>query len=125
MYLRKNTSPLVIALAAAIACGALAGSPALALECPQAQSHNVRGALRETAQMIAARSGTLAARGSAAIPSLIFQIRKNNPDSTDGEITDYLITAYCPVVNGRQELSEQQKRADLARCSSQVRQQLR
>ena len=89
-------------------------SPALALDCPQAQSHNVRGALKETAQITAAQSG-LAARGSAAIPSLIFQIRKNNPDSTDGEITNYLITAYCPVVNGRQELSEQQKRADLAR----------
>ena len=75
--------------------------------------------------MIAIGSRTLAARGSAAIPGLIFQIRRDHSGSTNGEIINYLITAYCPVVNGRQELSEQQKRDELNQFSSQVRRQLR
>ena len=119
---------LKIASCICLAFMAWAGSalltPALALECPQPQMQASRGALEEPPKVIAARSGTLTAQGSAAIPVLIFQIRKSNPGSTNAEITNYLITAYCPVVNKRTELTEDQKKQDLARFANQVRGQL-
>jgi hypothetical protein len=118
----KTRSNLWLALV--VCLGGAATTPALALECPQPQMQASHGALKETPQVIATRSATLKARGSAAIPQLIFQIRKSDPGSSDAEITNYLMTAYCPVVNRKRELTDEQKKQDLARFASQVRRQL-
>jgi hypothetical protein len=99
--------------------------PAEALECPNPQLVGSKGALVETAATIASRGHTLAARGSAAIPSIIFSVRKNNPHASDAEITNYMITAYCPVLNRKSVLSDDQRKAALERFASQVRARLR
>ena len=117
-----NRAPIYTALVACI--GVALMTPALALECPQPQMKASKGALKETPNTISMRSATLKARGSAAVPSLIFQIRKDHPGSSNADVTDYLITAYCPVVNQRHELTEDQKKQDLARFADQVRSQL-
>jgi hypothetical protein len=98
--------------------------PASALECPLAQSTTQPGALRESRQTIAMRARTLESRGSAAIPSIIFSLRSKYPHSTDAEITNYLITAYCPVLNREPALTDNQKRASLERFADQVRARL-
>jgi hypothetical protein len=98
--------------------------PAMALECPAAQSTTERGVLREPQRTIAMRARTLANRGSAAIPGIIYSLRSKYPHSTDAEVTNYLITAYCPVINREAALSENQKRRSLERFADQVRARL-
>ena len=117
-----NGARFCLALTAWMGSGLM--MPALALECPSPQMQASQGALREPPKVLAARSTTLKARGSAAISGLIFQIRKSNPGSTDAEITNYLITVYCPVVNKRPGLTEEQKKQDLTRFAGQVCRQL-
>jgi len=104
--------------------GIALSTPALALECPQPQMQASHGALKESPNVIQTRSATLKAQGSAAIPSLIFQLRKSHPGSTNAEITNYLITAYCPVVNEKAQLNETQKKKVLTRFADQARRQL-
>jgi hypothetical protein len=96
-------------------------APAQALECPNPQKSGSRGALMETPATIASRDQTLAARGSAAIPTIIFSVRKRHPHASNAEITNYMITAYCPVLNRKSELSDDQRRAALEAFASQVR----
>ena len=98
--------------------------PADALECPAAQSTSQHGVLQETRHTIALRAHTLKAIGSAAIPGMIYNLRIKYPGSTNSEITNYLITAYCPVVNQKSGVSNEQKRALLARFADQVRARL-
>lgn len=123
MHSRQTYFRCMVGAAFAMAATGWNVMPAAALECPQSQSKTMRGALKETPKQISADARMLAARGWAAIPGLVHSIREANPASSDGEVTNYLITAYCPVVNDRQ-LSEGQKKADLARFASQVRRRL-
>ena len=53
--------------------------------------------------------------GVAAAPRLVAQLRERHPGASKGEIEDYLITAYCPVVNMRSDVSDGVKRADVAK----------
>jgi hypothetical protein len=108
----------------AIVLAVISVAPSEALECPIPQLVGTKGALVETPATIASRARTLAARGSAAIPSMIFSVRKNNPHASDAEITNYMITAYCPVLNRKSGLSDDQRKAALERFASQVRARL-
>jgi hypothetical protein len=99
-------------------------SPASALECPLPQTTTQRGALKESPRIITEQAQTLAAQGSAAIPSLIHALHKRFPHSTNAEITDYLITAYCPVLNRKRALSDSQRKSRLEQFGDQVRSSL-
>ena len=96
-------------------------SPASALECPSPQMVTQPGALKETARTIAQRAQALAEHGQSAIPSMIYTLRRNFPKSTNAEITNYLITAYCPVLNKKAELSDGQRKVELEQFGNQVR----
>jgi hypothetical protein len=91
----------------------LPATAATALECPI--SHPVAGqdALKETPAMIAALSDRLAQGGAAAAPDIVSGLRARHPSATNGEIVNYLITAYCPAINRRQDLTEAQKHTDM------------
>ena len=115
----------LIALAIALSSMTVLTLPAMAFDCPQVQSESVSGVIKETEKTISTQSQTLAARGSAAIPSMVFQLRKSHPAASNAAITNYRITAYCPVVNRKVELTEVQKKDALALFASQVRDQLR
>jgi hypothetical protein len=96
-------------------------SPASALECPLPQKVTEQGALKESRETIEQRAQLRTAQVSSAIPSLVHALRKKFPTSTDAEITDYLITAYCPVLNQKAELSDDQRKAQLEQFGDQVR----
>jgi hypothetical protein len=99
---------------------ALAAGPASALECPVPQMEASDGTLKETPAAITAASQTLAARGSAAIPGMIYRLRQRFPRSSNAAIMNYMVTAYCPVVNRKTAISENQKKALLTRFESQI-----
>jgi len=107
-----------------VACLGVSASPAIALECPISHSLSEPGALRETNQTIKQIASTLTIRGSAAIPTLIFNLRAKYPHSTDAQVTNYMITAYCPVVSKKPALSEDQKRTLLEQFADKVRARL-
>jgi hypothetical protein len=47
------------------------------------------------------------------------------PVRSYAELTNYLVAAYCPVVNRNSALSVKEKRAAVKRFADQVREQLR
>jgi hypothetical protein len=120
----KFASCKILIFALILLAASVIAVPAIALECPQPHMKAAPGVLQETPRAISMRAATLKARGSAAIPSLIFQLRKSHPASSNGEITNYLITAYCPVVNAKPELTDDEKKSMLVRFANQVRRQL-
>jgi hypothetical protein len=91
----------------------LAATSAYSLECPQPQLKSSPGVIIETPADIVSSSQILANGGSNAISTMIFRLRQRNPRSSDGAILNYLLTAYCPVVNRMSGVSENQKRAKL------------
>jgi hypothetical protein len=112
--------------AAAVAAGLLAWSinAARALDCPIAQPATTASALQESRQTIQTLSDLMAAQGTDVVPEIITQLRRKYPTAQDAEITNYLITLYCPVVNQDAALSDAEKSARLGAFSSQVMQML-
>ncbi len=102
------------ALATAIIAGGSVASAAHALECPVAHAERAKGVLQETPETIAALSKSLADRGAGAAPGIVAGLRQRHPTATNGELVNYLVTAYCPVVNREVGKSEAAKRAQLA-----------
>jgi len=92
-------------------------SNAQALECPDA--HSVR--LKQPANVIRAETRLLRERGAGAVPDIAHALRKKYPESGHGEITNYLISIYCPIVNTNLALSDDEKRQKVLRFAAQVR----
>jgi len=106
-------------------CAGLGGLPAAeAMECPLPQLTNSTGVIRESRQTIAELSSAFAQRGTGATRQIIISLRRKYPDSTGAELTDYLITAYCPVVNRNSALSDKEKIAAVKRFADQVSEKL-
>jgi hypothetical protein len=97
---------------------------AAALECPVAHPTTTATALKETAQDIRENSDLLAAQGGGAVGEIITRLKSRYPKASDAEITNYLVTLYCPVVNQNAATSEAQKSARLEEFSSRVMQEL-
>jgi hypothetical protein len=91
-----------------------------ALECPVAHPQGGKGVLRESRQTIAEASAKLTEQGSTAAPDLVACLRARHPKATNGEIVNYLVTAYCPVVNRDNAKSEVEKRAQLMQFNKAV-----
>ena len=111
-------------------CGAVAiclsiwSDPVRALECPLPQPATTASTLRETKQDIDVLSSLMAAQGTGVVPEIIAGLRRKYPAAQDAEITNYLVTVYCPVVNQNAALSDTEKAGRLAAFSSQVMQSL-
>jgi len=103
-----------------IACVLLA-APCLAMECPTPQPAGWPDAIQETPAQISnltelLRSGDLGNR----IPMIVHDLRSRHPNAPSGELVNYLVTAYCPVVNGLTGLGDGEKQARLDAFTSQV-----
>ena len=98
---------------AAFLIATLAAAPASPVECPRPQLKTSDGAIREMPADILANSQILAKGGSNGFPTVVFQLRQRNPGISDSAILNFLITAYCPVLNRMSGLSERQKLAKL------------
>ena len=111
---------------AAIVAGLLIGSagPTRALDCPMAQPATTASAMKETPQDIQTLSNLMAAQGTGVVPEIIAQLKRKYPAVQDAEITNYLVTLYCPVVDKNASLSDAEKSARLGAFSSQVMQSL-
>ncbi len=66
----------------------------------------------------------MAAQGTGVVPEIIAGLRPKYPAAQDAEITNYLVTVYCPVVNQNAALNDAEKAGRLAAFSSQVMQSL-
>jgi hypothetical protein len=100
--------------------GAGWGSSALALECPRTHRLAGLGTIRETRDDIAAISSTLSRRSRGGIEFEVANLRHRHPGANNGEIVNYIMTAYCPVINSDAGKSERQKRTDLRKFSRQL-----
>jgi hypothetical protein len=93
---------------------------AVALECPVSHSQSGKGVLQETPQAIAAMSKVLAANAAGAAPDIVAGLKQRHPNASNGEIINYLVTAYCPVVNRQRGQSEATKRAQMAHFNKSI-----
>jgi hypothetical protein len=103
-----------IAPLALAAC--LGSAPVLALECPAPQKLSRPGVLKETPTQMAIVGQFLASgESSKTVPLVEADLRARYPGVENAEIVNYIITAYCPVVNGLSGLSDADKQARLSR----------
>jgi hypothetical protein len=49
------------------------------------------------------------------VPVFVHALRSRHPNVPSGELVNYLVTAYCPVVNSLTRLSNGEKQARLRR----------
>jgi hypothetical protein len=105
----------------AIAASLLLAAPCVALECPTAQPAGAPGAIRETPAQISELSQVLASGDLGnRIPVFVHALRSRHPDAPTGELVNYLVTAYCPVVNSLTGLSDGEKQARMDAFTTQV-----
>lgn len=65
-------------------------------------------------------SGLLATQGMAVVPGIVSQVKSQFPEANGAEITNYLLTLYCPVINRNAELSYAQKRTRMLEFSTRM-----
>lgn len=94
-------------------------TPALALNCPAPETGAAAGSIRES-QAAIDRLSALLATGDVAnrVPELVADMRTRHPTAGGAAIANYLITAYCPVVNRLTGLGEAEKQQRLSSFSS-------
>ena len=105
----------------AIAASLLLAAPCTALECPTAQPAGAPGAIQETPAQISELSQVLASGDLGnRIPVFVRALHSRHPDAPTGELVNYLVTAYCPVVNSLTGLSDGEKQARMDAFITQV-----
>jgi hypothetical protein len=98
---RAMTSRQLIIAAFALLTSLGLASRSQALECPMPQNTTEIGVIREPASEIARLSNLLAAGDLGnRISEIISDLRAKYPSVGSDELVNYLMTAYCPVVNG-------------------------
>jgi hypothetical protein len=118
-----TATPRSVAVVRNVAAAAwlLAAAPCMALECPTPQPAGAPGAIQETPAQIGELSQVLASGDLGnRVPVFVPALRGRHPDVPSGELVNYLVTAYCPVVNGLTGLSNGEKQARLSAFVSQV-----
>jgi hypothetical protein len=99
----------------------LSAAPCMALECPSPQPAGVAGTIQESPAQISELSQVLASGDLGnRIPVFVHSLRSRRPNAATGELVNYLVTAYCPIVNSLTGLIEGQKQARLSAFVSQV-----
>lgn len=107
----------------AVVVGAQVGlaQPGSAIECPEPQARGFPRVIPEPAQEIAELSALLASGDIENRVEVIAQdLRQKYPNVDATELTNFMITAYCPVVAADQGLSESERRERLDGFSHQV-----
>jgi hypothetical protein len=90
-------------------------SQASALECPAPQTLSRPGVLKETPTQVAVVAKLLeSAPPNVTVPLIEADLRARYPGVENAEIVNYVITAYCPVVNDMR-VSDADKQARMSR----------
>jgi hypothetical protein len=79
--------------------------------------------IQETPAQIAELSQVLASGDLGnRVPVFVHGLRSRHPDAPTGDLVNYLVTAYCPVVNSLSGLSDGERQARMDAFASQVAQ---
>jgi hypothetical protein len=119
----RAAAPRTLAVVQGVAAAALLllAVPCKALECPVPQPAGAAGAIQETPAQISELSQVLASGDlSNRIPVFVHSLRSRHPNAPSGDLVNYLVTAYCPIVNSLTGLSDGEKQAKLSAFASQV-----
>jgi hypothetical protein len=110
-----------VALGALLLAATMVPGTAFALQCPAPEDTARPGVIVETpAQIAQLRSDLSSGDASNHLHEIIYGLRQRHPGVGNGEITNYLMTAYCPVVAGMSGLGEAEKQARMAQFDSQI-----
>jgi hypothetical protein len=115
--------PRSVSVVGSVAAAALLllATPCEALECPTPQPAGAPGAIQETPAQISELSQVLASGDLGnRIPVFVHLLRSRHPNVPTGDLVNYLVTAYCPVVNSLTGLSNGEKQARLSAFVRQV-----
>jgi hypothetical protein len=89
--------------------------------CPETQPRTTRMAIEETAADVARASAALSGpEQENAIRVIVAELKRRHPEAGTAEIVNYLMTAYCPLVQVENGLSDREKRERMDRFSSQI-----
>jgi len=99
--------------------------PASALECPEPQKLMQSGVLKETQAQIDEASKMLSSGDlGTQVQAIVADLRNRYPQVENAELVNYVITAYCPVVDGLTGLSEPEKKAKMDNFVMQLMQKI-
>jgi hypothetical protein len=117
----RRPARTAIAVAAGFTGVLLVVAPAFAVECPAPHPLTRPGVIKETPAQVHALS-TLLASGDAEnrIDVTVSDLRARYPGVENAEIVNYLVSAYCPVVERMTGLGEQERQARVDRFVSEV-----
>ena len=106
-------------IAALAACGAAAR--ASALECPDPESVASRSVLQQTPAEIEATGKRLATGDpETTTAAVVADFRARYPNADAADLVNYVITAYCPVIDAVPTLTEAEKKARMDAFVKQV-----
>jgi hypothetical protein len=100
------------------------GTPASAFECPAPHPIATTSAIKQTEPEIVRYSKLLGKQGIRVVPEIIARLKKTHPGVGDPDITNFLVTIYCPVVNRNADLGDDQKREKITAFSANVTKRL-
>ena len=113
-FLRSFSRATWVAPLALATCLGMA-SPASALECPAPQTLPRPGVLKETPTQVGVVAKFLeSAPPNVTVPLIEADLRARYPGVENAEIVNYVIAAYCPVVNDMKG-SDADKQARMSR----------
>lgn len=108
--------PIIIALLATATASCSSSNDSI--ECPAPESGQAAGTLQETPAQISAAGAQLGHGTENEIAGVAAGIRARHPNVDKAAIVNYLVTAYCPRINGRPELNRAAKRQALTDFSA-------
>jgi hypothetical protein len=88
---------------------------AQALECPVLKPFGGAAGVPASLEQQLASKDVL-----AQIPGILASLHQQYPQAEKSLLTDYLIAAYCPIVKGAANLSEQEKQARVIEFANSV-----
>lgn len=103
----------------------LASTGAGAMQCPAPQTASAGGVIPELAVTVQDLSALLESGDRAnRIGILIHSLRQAYPSAASADIVNYLVTAFCPVVNQLNGLRDAEKQARMDTFTQQVASQV-
>lgn len=113
MKTKTSSNTIAMVLGAAAICVTL--SSVCAMECPSLKPFGGSAGVPTDLEKQLASTDVL-----AQIPGIVSQLHQQTPAAPKGEIVDYLVAAYCPVVKADSRLSEQERQAKVREFTNAV-----
>ena len=88
------------------------------IECPAPESGQAVGTLRESPDQIKAAGDQLGQGSENEIAEAAARIRARHAGAARSEVINYLVTAYCPRINGQSSLDKSAKQQALQSFSA-------